>query len=64
MRDSIGRPGVVFTRNQLPDPVRGTLHAVTDHAVDVQVVGLRRKLGRAGRKIETVRGAGHRIVSK
>ncbi|MDR1745349.1 MAG: response regulator transcription factor, partial [Planctomycetota bacterium] len=55
------RPGVVFTRNQLLDLVRGTLHAVTDRAVDVQVVGLRRKLGRAGAMIETVRGAGYRI---
>ena len=58
------RPGVVYTRNQLLDLVRGTLHAVTDRAVDVQVVGLRRKLGRAGSKIETVRGAGYRISSK
>jgi two-component system phosphate regulon response regulator PhoB len=55
------RPGVVFTRNQLLDLVRGALHAVTDRAVDVQVVGLRRKLGRAGSMIETVRGAGYRI---
>lgn len=58
------RPGVVYTRNQLLDLVRGTLHAVTDRAVDVQVVGLRRKLGGAGAKIETVRGAGYRISSK
>lgn len=58
------RPGVVFTRNQLLDMVRGTLHAVTDRAVDVQVVGLRRKLGKAGGKIETVRGAGYRISAK
>lgn len=57
------RPGVVFTRNQLLDLVRGTMHAVTDRAVDVQVVGLRRKLGRAGARIETVRGAGYRIVA-
>ncbi len=57
------RPGVVFSRNQLLDLVRGTLHAVTDRAVDVQVVGLRRKLGKAGSKIETVRGAGYRIVT-
>ena len=56
------RPGTVFTRNQLLDLVRGTLHAVTDRAVDVQVVGLRRKLGSAGRLIETVRGAGYRIA--
>ena len=58
------RPGVVFTRNQLLDLVRGALHAVTDRAVDVQVVGLRRKLGDAGYRIETVRGAGYRITSK
>ena len=56
------RPGTVFTRNQLLDLVRGTLHAVTDRAVDVQVVGLRRKLGRAGRLVETVRGAGYRMA--
>ena len=55
------RPGVVFTRNQLLDLVRGALHAVTDRAVDVQIVGLRRKLGRSGARIETVRGAGYRI---
>ncbi len=55
------RPGVVFTRSQLLDLVRGSLHAVTDRAVDVQVAGLRKKLGEAGRLVETVRGAGYRI---
>lgn len=61
LRVMMRRPGVVFTRNQLLDLVRGTLHAVTDRAVDVQVVGLRRKLGAAGSRIETVRGAGYRF---
>ncbi len=56
------RPGIVFTRNQLLDLVRGAQHAVTDRAVDVQIVGLRRKLGAAGRRIETVRGAGYRVA--
>jgi two-component system phosphate regulon response regulator PhoB len=56
------RPGVVFTRNQLLDLVHGTLHAVTDRAVDVQIVGLRRRLGKAGAHVETVRGAGYRIT--
>ncbi len=56
------RPGVVFTRNQLLDLVRGTMHAVTDRAVDVQVAGLRKKLGPAGARVETVRGAGYRIA--
>ena len=58
------RPGVVFTRAQLLDLVRGTLHAVTDRAVDVQVVGLRRKLGKAGAMVKTVRGAGYRIATE
>ncbi|MDR2392133.1 MAG: response regulator transcription factor [Planctomycetota bacterium] len=57
------RPGIVFTRNQLLDLVRGAMHAVTDRAVDVQVAGLRKKLGRAGNLIETVRGAGYRVSS-
>ena len=55
------RPGWVFTRNQIVDHVRGTDHAVTDRAVDVQVVGLRRKLGEMGELIETVRGVGYRF---
>jgi len=33
---------------------------VTDRAVDVQIVGLRKKLGAAGEYIETVRGVGYR----
>ena len=57
------RPGVVFSRSQLLDLVHGELHAVTDRAVDVQVVGLRRKLGAAGEWVETVRGAGYRFAS-
>ena len=56
------RPGIVFTRSQLLDLVYGETHAVTDRAVDVQIVGLRRKLGDAAGMIETVRGAGYRFV--
>lgn len=56
-----GRPGWVFTRNQIVDAVRGESYAVTERAVDVQIVGLRRKLGEAGRYIETVRGVGYRF---
>ncbi len=58
------RPGIVFSRNQLLDLVHGTMHAVTDRAVDVQIVGLRRKLGRAGAHVETVRGAGYRVTAE
>jgi two-component system, OmpR family, alkaline phosphatase synthesis response regulator PhoP len=55
------RPGWVFTRTQIVDAVRGDDYPVTDRSVDVQVVGLRKKLGSAGRYIETVRGVGYRF---
>ncbi len=57
----VKRPGWVFTRNQIVDAVRGDDYYVTDRSVDVQIVGLRKKLGRAGRHIETVRGVGYRL---
>ncbi|MBN2059460.1 MAG: response regulator [Deltaproteobacteria bacterium] len=55
------RPGWVFTRSQIVDAIRGDDYPVTDRSVDVQVVGLRRKLGPAGNYIETVRGVGYRF---
>jgi two-component system alkaline phosphatase synthesis response regulator PhoP len=55
------RPGWVFTRSQIVDGVRGEDYYVTDRSVDVQVVGLRKKLGPAGTDIETVRGVGYRF---
>lgn len=55
------RPGVVFSRYQIVDAVHGEDYPVTDRSVDVQIVGLRRKLGRHGDLIETVRGVGYRM---
>lgn len=55
------RPGWVFTRYQIVDAVHGTDYAVTDRSVDVQIVGLRKKLGDAGQYVETVRGVGYRF---
>jgi len=55
------RPGWVFTRYQIVDAVHGTDYAVTDRSVDVQIAGLRKKLGRVGDYIETVRGVGYRF---
>jgi len=55
------RPGVVFTRYQIVDRIHGDDYLVTDRAVDVQIVALRRKLGRYGKLIETVRGVGYRL---
>ncbi len=55
------RPGRVFTRYQIVDATKGDDYIVTDRAVDVQIVGLRRKLGECGDYIETVRGVGYRF---
>ena len=59
-----GRPGWVFTRYQIVDAVRGDDYPVTDRSVDVQIVGLRKKLGPCGKYIETVRGVGYRFREK
>ena len=56
-----GRPGWVFTRYQIVDAVHGDEHPVSDRSVDVQIVSLRKKLGRVGMSIETVRGVGYRF---
>ena len=55
------RPGWVFTRSQIVDAVRGENYPVTDRSVDVQIVGLRKKLGPYSAYIETVRGVGYRF---
>lgn len=56
-----GQPGRVFTRYQIVDAVHGEDYPVTDRSVDVQIVGLRKKLGEVGQCIETVRGIGYRF---
>ncbi len=57
----VKRPGWVFTRDQIINGIRGHDYPVTERSVDVQIVGLRRKLGEAGECIETVRGVGYRF---
>jgi len=55
------KPGWVFTRDRILDAVHGDNYAITERAVDVHIVSLRRKLGTAGQYIETVRGVGYRF---
>jgi len=55
------RPGWVFTRNQIIDGIREDNAIVTDRSVDVQIAGLRKKLGQSGQYVETVRGIGYRF---
>lgn len=59
-----GKPGWVFTRQQIIDSVRGYDFLITPRAIDVQIFGLRKKLGSSGGKIETVRGVGYRFRSE
>jgi two-component system phosphate regulon response regulator PhoB len=54
-------PGWVFTRYQIVEAVHGDNYPVTDRSVDVQIVGLRKKLGTVGNQVETVRGIGYRF---
>jgi two-component system phosphate regulon response regulator PhoB len=53
--------GRVFTRAQIIDAVKGPDYPVTERSVDVQILGLRKKLGDYGDRIETVRGVGYRL---
>jgi two-component system, OmpR family, alkaline phosphatase synthesis response regulator PhoP len=53
--------GWVFSRNQIIGAVKGDSYPVTERAVDVQILGLRKKLEEYGAYIETVRGVGYRM---
>jgi len=55
------RPGWVFTRFQIVDGIHGEDYPVTERSVDVQIVGIRKKLGSTGKYIETIRGVGYRF---
>lgn len=54
-------PGWVFSRNQIIGAVKGEDYPVTERSVDVQILGLRKKLKEEGKHIETIRGIGYRM---
>lgn len=54
--------GRAFARDYIIDRISGGEKAVTDRTIDVQIVGLRRKLGRWAGHVETVRGIGYRLA--
>jgi len=56
-----GRPGRVFSRNEIISATLGRDIAVLERTIDVHVVSLRRKLGKCGQWVETVRGFGYRF---
>ena len=57
-------PGRVFTRQQIIDALGSEDKAVTDRSVDVQVVGIRKKLGKYGDYVQTVRGVGYKFKDR
>ncbi len=52
-------PGWAFSRAQIIQGVHGSGYSVTDRSIDVQIVGLRKKLGPPEKYIDTVRGVGY-----
>jgi two-component system phosphate regulon response regulator PhoB len=61
LRHFLSHPDMVFSRNQIIAAIRGPDYPATDRSVDVQILGLRKKLGEAGDLIETIRGVGYRF---
>jgi two-component system phosphate regulon response regulator PhoB len=61
LKHFLSNPEIVFSRNQIISAIHGSDYPVTDRSVDVQILGLRKKLGEAGDMIETIRGVGYRF---
>ena len=58
----ISNPGIVFSRSKLLTYLRGDGgFDVSERAIDVQILNIRRKLKSLGANIETVRGIGYRL---
>lgn len=56
-----GRPGLVFSRQQIIETARGQDVIITERTVDVHIATLRKKLGRSAALIETVHGIGYKF---
>ena len=54
-------PGFVYSRAALIEGALGRDVTVLDRTVDVHIMSLRRKLGRCGASVETVRGFGYKF---
>jgi two-component system phosphate regulon response regulator PhoB len=57
----MSHPDIAFSRQKLITAIRGHDYPVTDRSIDVQIMGLRKKLGESGKMIETIRGVGYRF---
>ncbi len=56
-----GRPKQVFTRSRILAQIRSDSYPITERVVDYQITGLRKKLGKTGDYIKTVRGVGYKF---
>lgn len=55
------KAGRVFSRQQIVNSTKDNEFVITERAIDVQIVGLRKKLGTLGVLIKTVRGVGYKF---
>lgn len=53
-------PEKVFSRKELIENIKGSEYAVTERSVDVQITGIRKKLGALGSHVHTVWGIGYK----
>jgi two-component system phosphate regulon response regulator PhoB len=56
----VQRPGRVYARNELVDKITAGESLIIDRNVDVHVSSIRKKLGKSGDLITTVRGVGYK----
>jgi two-component system alkaline phosphatase synthesis response regulator PhoP len=58
------KPNQVFTRSRILDHVREDGYPITERVVDYHITGLRKKLGKAKKYIQTVRGVGYKFAAR
>jgi DNA-binding response OmpR family regulator len=62
LRHLVQNKGRAFTRNELLNAVLGQEVVIIDRNVDVHIATLRKKLGRHGDHIVTIRGLGYKFA--
>ena len=58
------QPGKVFSRSQIIERINGMDYFAAERSVDVQIAGLRKKMGPYKESIQTVRSVGYRFNEK
>ncbi len=57
-------PEKVFSREKLITKIKGSDYPVTERAIDVQIVALRKKLKHYGNRIKTIWGVGYKYIGE